>query len=70
MSAEKPSGRGTWVAAGAAVIAALCCFAGPAVLAVVAGSAIGDGLGLAIAAPCAALVAVVAGLALRRRHRC
>lgn len=53
---------------GAAVLAVLCCFAGPALLGAVTGAAIGSTLGILAAAICAATVAVVGALLLRRRR--
>lgn len=68
MSGEKAPGRGPILGAGAVVLAALCCFAGPAILGAVAGAAIGSTLGVVAAIVCAALVAVAVALFLRSRQ--
>lgn len=65
--AEEASGRGPILGAGAVVLAALCCFAGPAILGAVAGATIGGTLGLVAAIVCAVVVAVAVALILRRR---
>jgi hypothetical protein len=65
---EQSSGRGPVLGAGAVVLAALCCFAGPAILGAVAGATIGSTLGIVAAAICAALVALAVALILRRRQ--
>jgi hypothetical protein len=62
------SNRGPILGAGAAVLAALCCFAGPAILGAVAGASIGGTLGIVAAVVCAAVVAVAVALILRRRQ--
>ena len=67
-SGEQSSGRAPVLGVGAAVLAALCCFAGPAILGAVAGATIGSTLGIAAAIVCAALVAVAVALILRRRQ--
>jgi hypothetical protein len=66
--AEQSSGRGPVLGAGAVILAALCCFAGPAILGAVAGAAIGSTLGVLVAVVCAALVAVAVALLLRGRQ--
>lgn len=66
--AEQSSGRGPVLGAGAVILAALCCFAGPAILGAVAGAAIGSTLGIAAVILCAALVAVAVALFLRSRQ--
>lgn len=66
--AEQSSGRGPVLGAGAVVLAALCCFAGPAILGAVAGATIGSTLGIVAAVVCAAVVAVAVTLILRRRQ--
>lgn len=66
--AEESSGRGPLLGAGAVVLAALCCFAGPAVLGAVAGAAIGSTLGVVAAIVCAGLVAVAVALLMRGRR--
>jgi hypothetical protein len=63
----KSSGRGPILSAGGIVFAALCCFAGPAILGAVAGAAIGSNLGVFAAVACAILVAVAVALLLRSR---
>lgn len=68
MSEERASARGPVLGAGAAILAALCCFAGPAILGAVVGAAIGSTLGLVAAIACAALVAVAVALFLRGRQ--
>lgn len=68
MSGEQSSGRSPILGAGAVVLAALCCFAGPAILGAVAGAAIGSTLGIVAAIVCAALVAVAVALFLRSRQ--
>lgn len=65
-SAEQSSGRGPVLGAGAVVLAALCCFAGPAILGAVAGATIGSTLGIVAAIICAAVVTLA--VALRRRQ--
>lgn len=65
---EQSSGRGPILGAGAVILAALCCFAGPAILGAVAGAAIGSTLGVVAAIVCAALVAVAVALFLRSRQ--
>lgn len=67
-STEQSTGRAPVLGAGAVVLAALCCFAGPAILGAVAGATIGSTLGIAAAIVCAALVAVAVALLLRRRQ--
>lgn len=67
-SAEQSSGRGPVLGAGAVVLGALCCFAGPAVLGAVAGATIGSTLGIVAAIVCATVVAVAVALILRRRQ--
>jgi hypothetical protein len=66
--AEQSSGRGPILGAVAVVLAALCCFAGPAILGAVAGATIGSTLGIVAAIACAAVVAVTVALILRRRE--
>jgi len=68
MSGEEASGRGPIIGAGAVILAALCCFAGPAILGAVAGAAVGSTLGVVAAIVCAALVAVAVALFLRSRQ--
>lgn len=68
MSGEQASGRGPLLGAGAVILAALCCFAGPAILGAVAGAAIGSTLGILAAIVCAGLVAVAVALFLRWRR--
>jgi uncharacterized membrane protein len=65
---EESSSRGPILGAGAVVLAALCCFVGPAILGAVAGAAIGSTLGVLAAIVCAALVAVPVALSLRSRQ--
>lgn len=66
MSGEEQSSRGVTLLGGAAGLAALCCFAGPAILGAVAGATVGSTLGIA-AAVVAAAVAVAVALLLRQR---
>jgi hypothetical protein len=68
MSGEQTSGRGRLLGAGAVILAALCCFAGPAILGAVAGAAIGSTLGVVATIVCAALGAVAVALFLRSRQ--
>jgi hypothetical protein len=68
MSGDETSGRGALLGGGAATLAALCCFAGPAILGAVAGATIGSTVGVVAAILCATAVAVVVVL-LRRRSR-
>ena len=67
--AEESSGRGPILGTGAVIPAALCCFAGPAILGAVADAAIGSTLGVIAAVLCATLVAVAVALFLRGRQR-
>ena len=69
MSTDQPPGRGPLLGAAGVVLAALCCFAGPAILGAVAGAAIGSTLGLVAAILCASVVAVAVALFLRRRQQ-
>jgi hypothetical protein len=69
MSGGESSVRGALLGGGAAVLAALCCFAGPAILGAVVGATIGGTLAIAAAVVCAAAVAVAVALLLRRRNR-
>lgn len=68
MSRQSETGRSPLLGAGAAVLAALCCFAGPAILGALAGATIGATLGIAAAVLCAALVALAVALYLRGRQ--
>jgi hypothetical protein len=68
VSGQSEASRGPLLGAGAAVLAALCCFAGPAILGALAGATIGATLGIAAAGLCAALVAVAVALYLRSRQ--
>lgn len=56
---ERASGRGGALVGIAAVLMALCCIAGPAILGAVAGAAIGGVLGIGTAVLVAAAVAVL-----------
>ena len=69
MSDGESSGRGALLGGSAALLAALCCFAGPAIFGAVAGVTIGGTLGILAAVICAAAVAVAVALLLRRRSR-
>lgn len=66
--AEQSSSRGPVLGAGAVILAALCCFAGPAILGAAAGATIGSTLGIVAAIVCATVVAVAVALILRRRQ--
>lgn len=66
---EQSSGRATLLGGSAAILAALCCFAGPAILGAIAGATIGSTLGVVAAVICAAAVAVLVALLVRRRSR-
>jgi hypothetical protein len=66
MSSDPPRRRGTDLAlAGGGLLMVLCCAIGPALIGAVAGSAIGGWLGIA----CAAILATIVGLVVRRRTR-
>lgn len=66
---DQSSGRSRLLGGGAAVLAALYCFAGPATLGAIAGATIGSTLGIVAAVACSAAVAVVVAVLLRRRHQ-
>ena len=66
---ERPSGRATRLGGRSAALAALCCFAGPAILDAVAGATTGSTLGIVAAIACASAVAAVAALFLHGRRK-
>lgn len=64
-SRSNPRRRSDVGFAGAGLLMALCCAAGPAVIGAVAGSALGGWLGMA----CAGILAVGVGVVFQRRTR-